>query len=215
MLKEGETGNMPLSSLSRISRKLPTLLISECCLCYLSVDDAKNVLQYFQERHLALGVILYEPTHPNDDFGQMMFKNLASRNISMPTVVEHPTLERQQERMFDAGFEHDAQVADIDFLWEHWIGDDEKERVNRLEGLDEVEEWQLLARHYAIVWAWSQQFPPGSGNYGSGKEPSLHFKEAWYDLACMNTDRNEHGVAEQRTEETMKRRMDDCPGEWY
>ena len=30
----------------------------------------------------------------------------------------------------------------------------EKERLAKLEILDEVEEWELLARHYCVVWGW-------------------------------------------------------------
>lgn len=35
---------------------------------------------------------------------------------------------------------------------EEWISDAERARVEKLEWLDEVEEWNLLASHYCIVW---------------------------------------------------------------
>ena len=34
------------------------------------------------------------------------------------------------------------------------MNEGEKERVSRLEMLDELEEWELLAAHYTVVWAW-------------------------------------------------------------
>jgi [phosphatase 2A protein]-leucine-carboxy methyltransferase len=34
------------------------------------------------------------------------------------------------------------------------MGQDELQRIARLEFLDEMEEWRLLAKHYCIVWGW-------------------------------------------------------------
>lgn len=34
------------------------------------------------------------------------------------------------------------------------MGKDELGRISRLELLDEMEEWQLLAAHYCIAWGW-------------------------------------------------------------
>lgn len=42
----------------------------------------------------------------------------------------------------------------IDNVWDAWVDSDEKERVDGLEGLDEVEEWKLLAGHYIVSWAY-------------------------------------------------------------
>jgi len=41
----------------------------------------------------------------------------------------------------------------IEDIWQNWVSADEKRRVDSLEGLDEVEEWKLLAAHYIVVWA--------------------------------------------------------------
>jgi [phosphatase 2A protein]-leucine-carboxy methyltransferase len=138
---------------------LPTLVISECCLCYLEVDNARDVMQWFVDRIPSLGIILYEPIGVDDSFGQMMVSNLAARNITMPTVKVYKSLTDQKQRMADLVCttidNPDYQEAEtIEQIWEEWISPEEKERVDSLEGLDEVEEWQMLARHYAVVWAW-------------------------------------------------------------
>ena len=64
--------------------------------------------------------------------------------------------------MRDEGLDTGQAAADIDFIWQRWVSEDEKERVAGLEMLDEMEEWKLLAAHYCISWGWR-----GNG-FGSG-----------------------------------------------
>lgn len=136
---------------------LPTLIISECCLCYLEVDVAADVLKWFGDRIPSLGVVLYEPIGVHDAFGQMMVENLAARGIVMPTVQRYKNIKDQLERLRGLDFGGDGggtKAVTIEEIWENWISLEERERVDGLEGLDEVEEWQMLARHYAVVWGW-------------------------------------------------------------
>jgi len=51
---------------------LPTLLLSECCLCYLPPDAAASVLQYFtMNLPGSLAFILYEPIRPFDALARL------------------------------------------------------------------------------------------------------------------------------------------------
>lgn len=143
------------SSFRALRFDVPTLVISECCLCYLPIKTAISVIDFFTSRLSTAAIALYEPINFKDDFGKVMFTNLASRGIAMPTVQRYQTLEDQKERLKDAGMKFQG-AADIDFIWEKWIGDDEKLRIARLEMLDEVEEWRLLAQHYTVAWGWRE-----------------------------------------------------------
>ncbi|KAI8685765.1 Leucine carboxyl methyltransferase 1 [Fusarium keratoplasticum] len=142
----------PEVTLPGLRNDIPTLLISECCLCYLSVAGASNVISFFASQIPSLATIIYEPTHPDDAFGRMMVSNLAARRIQMPTLDKYPTPEAQRTRMIEAGFETVHHMT-IEKIWETWVSPEEKQRVDFLEGLDEVEEWKLLAAHYIVVWA--------------------------------------------------------------
>ncbi|KAH8735850.1 S-adenosyl-L-methionine-dependent methyltransferase [Ilyonectria robusta] len=130
---------------------IPTLLLSECCLCYLSPSEAAGVLRYFTSRIPSLATVIYEPIKPDDAFGRMMVSNLAARRIRMPTVAVYREPADQEARLRQAGFETVRHMT-IDDLWETWVAPEEKQRVDSLEGLDEVEEWKLLAGHYIVVW---------------------------------------------------------------
>ncbi|KPM38892.1 Leucine carboxyl methyltransferase 1 [Neonectria ditissima] len=141
----------PELALPGLRTDIPTLLLSECCLCYLSPSEAAGVLGFFTSRVHSLATVLYEPIKPDDAFGRMMVSNLAARRISMPTVGVYREPADQDARLRQAGFEmvHHMTIEDI---WETWVAPEEKQRVDSLEGLDEVEEWKLLAGHYIVVW---------------------------------------------------------------
>ncbi|KAJ5578379.1 uncharacterized protein N7459_007343 [Penicillium hispanicum] len=165
----------PSRILPGVDTKLPTLLISECCLIYLSPIEAAQVVAFFTERlfgpatttpkpdersqnileaTMPLGLVLYEPIRPDDPFGRTMVSNLATRGIQLQTLHKYASLEAQRTRLREHGFTSNQAAADIDFIWERWVSEEEKERVAGLEFLDEIEEWQLLARHYCIAWGW-------------------------------------------------------------
>ncbi|KAI9847612.1 MAG: carboxy methyl transferase for protein phosphatase 2A [Sclerophora amabilis] len=152
-----ETTTSP-ATLRNVDTSLPTLLISECCLIYLSPTDADAILRYFTSYLFPpsspLGLIIYEPINPNDSFGRVMVQNLATRGIVMQTLKRYASLGRQKERMRVMGFTSGQSSADVDFIFENWISDGEKERVSKLEMLDEIEEWKMLAQHYCVAWAW-------------------------------------------------------------
>lgn len=150
---QGDTDPSLPSRISGLRIDIPTLLISECCLCYLEPDQAKGVIRYFTDRIPNLGLVLYEPVKPDDAFGKQMVSNLAARRIVMPTLEIYKEPKDQEERLRDAGFEEVRQKS-VNEAWEKWVSPNEKERVDGLEGLDELEEWQLLAGHYIVAWGW-------------------------------------------------------------
>ncbi|KAI1420297.1 leucine carboxyl methyltransferase [Xylaria sp. FL1777] len=152
-LRDLSKPNLIQLALAGLRTDIPTLLISECCLCYLEVAEASKVIQYFTDRIPYLSLVLYEAIHPNDPFGRQMVSNLAARRIRMPTLEEYTGTETQEARLRDAGFDYVHSLT-IERIWEDWISPGEKERVDNLEGLDEVEEWSLLADHYSVSWGW-------------------------------------------------------------
>ena len=140
-----------------VNPSLPTLLISECCLIYLDPAAADAVVNYFTKQlfppSAPLGIILYEPINPSDAFGKVMVSNLAQRGIVLQTLRRYGSLEAQMERIRVYGFSGKGG-ADVKHLWETGVSEAEKERISGLEMMDEVEEWNLLASHYCVVWGW-------------------------------------------------------------
>ncbi|CAD6506394.1 BgTH12-07320 [Blumeria graminis f. sp. triticale] len=154
-----EMSKLPFTKVSGLCSDIPTLIISECCLCYMDISQSSRVIKWFMENIPSIGIILYEPLGSDDSFGKMMVKNLAARNIFMPSLTFYKSLSDQRERLSEFGFKDNCpktgcKAETIENIWEEWVPFTEKERLQQLEGLDEVEEWQILARHYAISWGW-------------------------------------------------------------
>ncbi|ETS82364.1 hypothetical protein PFICI_04240 [Pestalotiopsis fici W106-1] len=144
----------PVLKLGGIETNVPTLVISECCLCYLETLQARAVISHFTSLVPNLAVVLYEPVRPSDPFGQQMVSNLAARRIRMPTLEVYREIADQKARLRQAGFVDGAEALTVQDIWTSWISSKDKEAVDNLEGLDEVEEWELLASHYVVAWGW-------------------------------------------------------------
>ncbi|KAF3906682.1 hypothetical protein ABW20_dc0110190 [Dactylellina cionopaga] len=145
-----------------IDPTLPTLFISECCLIYLSPNEADDIFRWIttsfgqpsESTSNGVGIVLYEPIGGDDSFGKVMIRNLSQRGIVLRTLQRYSTLERQKERMRALGFKTGMGACDVNFIHDQWVEPREKERMDKLELLDEREEWVLLAKHYCIAWGW-------------------------------------------------------------
>ncbi|KFY84857.1 hypothetical protein V500_08920 [Pseudogymnoascus sp. VKM F-4518 (FW-2643)] len=143
--------NLP-AEIDCIRTDLPTLLVSECCLCYLTTEQADAVLNFFTSRIPTIGTVIYEPTNPISAFGRVMTANLAARNLAMPSISTYDSLDAQLDRLRAAGLDMFQEGASISWLWDNWIEDAEKVRLGQMQMFDEEEEWQLLGTHYLVVW---------------------------------------------------------------
>ncbi|KAJ9621500.1 carboxy methyl transferase for protein phosphatase 2A [Taxawa tesnikishii (nom. ined.)] len=150
-------------SIPNLDGTTPTLLLSECCLCYLAPETTISILHALAKILInpttPLALILYEPIRPYDGFGRTMITNLASRGIHMQTLKRYSSLDAQRLRLRQAGFGSGQGARDVEVIYygegeEAWIGAQERARVERLEWLDEMEEWRLLGRHYCVAWGW-------------------------------------------------------------
>ncbi|KAI9568877.1 S-adenosyl-L-methionine-dependent methyltransferase [Boletus coccyginus] len=113
-----------------LSPSLPTLLLFECVI---------------------FGAIVYEMFGLQDAFGQVMLNNLQSRNVSLPGAAPYPTVDSLPERFTRHGFTF-SHALTLSEVREKYIGRSELERISHLELLDEVEELNLVLKHYAITW---------------------------------------------------------------
>lgn len=136
----------------------PTLILSEMCLVYLQPSAVQSIVSSLVTHYLQpstpASLILYEPILPQDAFGRTMTSNLKSRNIHLHTMAAYPELGDQRARLKGYGFEAAARAEDTSYIWRNWVSEEEKERVAGLEFLDELEELELLLRHYCIAWGW-------------------------------------------------------------
>ncbi|KTW31090.1 leucine carboxy methyltransferase [Pneumocystis jirovecii RU7] len=153
-------------SLPKIDNDLPTLILSECCLVYLEPHEADQLIQWCVNAFASKGsgIVIYEPIKNSDSFGKMMVKNLASRGISFKTLDTYSTTEKQCTRLYNLGFTTYQKAISIKQIFDEWSDHDDKIRISKVELLDEVEEWNLLASHYCVAWGWIDEHENGYFN---------------------------------------------------
>ena len=173
-LAQSDPSQQASGGLEHVDPALPTLLVSECCLTYLTPDAADGVVKQFASSVLApstpLGLVLYEPINPFDAFGRVMVSNLAARGIVLQTLHKYSSLEAQKARLRTYGLEDGQGAVDVDFLQQHWIDEEEKARIGQVEMLDEIEELVLLLRHYCVAWGWREGHESGREIWSRWKE---------------------------------------------
>lgn len=149
-----------------LNKDAPTLILSECCLCYMTAIDVDAILHNLISidgrtgfLQAGVGLIFYEPIKPDDAFGRVMGQNLEGRGIQMPTLAVYPSLKSQEERFAQYGLIDGAKAVDINWIMTRWVSEGEQERIDRCEMLDEMEEWVMLAQHYCISFGWRSSAP--------------------------------------------------------
>ncbi|CAO3625477.1 unnamed protein product [Mucor fragilis] len=145
-----------------LNLELPTLFLSECVFIYITSEESNTILKWITENMKNTMFALYEQIKPDDAFGKMMIRNLKSRNIELKGLQAFPDLIHQERRFKDLGWEN-AIAVDMNTIHDKYLNRSEILRMSKLEILDELEEWRLLAAHYCVVWAvkstdFSQEF---------------------------------------------------------
>ncbi|KAK5712097.1 carboxy methyl transferase for protein phosphatase 2A [Elasticomyces elasticus] len=180
--QHGSSYHLHAIDLRALTNKSPPIIPDlDTTLPTLIINAATSVLQYFT-MNLAgpLALVLYEPVRPFDAFGKTMVTNLASRGIHLQTLKRYSSLDAQRQRLRLAGFSDGQGASDVHQLYEDdgWVSQNERERIEKLEWLDEVEEWKLLASHYCVAWGWRGEL----------------FREAWNDIDGSRTSEEDDDV---------------------
>jgi len=141
-----------------LSPSLPTLLLFECVLAYMSPDASNALIRWFVDYFAAagatagpLGGVVYEMFKLNDAFGRVMLNNLKSRGVSLPGAEPRTDINSLSRRFLDVGFTT-AQALTLREIRRAYVEPRELRRIAQLEMLDEVEELELVLDHYAISW---------------------------------------------------------------
>ncbi|KAF8161321.1 S-adenosyl-L-methionine-dependent methyltransferase [Crassisporium funariophilum] len=154
-----------------LDTSLPTLLLFECVLAYMSPSSSSRLLQWFvdtiqESADGILGCVVYEMFGLNDSFGRVMVNNLKERNISIPGVEPFSDEKSLAQRFLQTGFTA-AHALTLKEIRRAYIDPAELERLSKLEFLDEMEELDLVLAHYAISWGLFIGDPDSRENWGS------------------------------------------------
>ena len=141
----------------------PTLFVLECVLMYLPEDSARSLLAGIASSPVGPGsaaVVAYDPVPGGGRFGNLMVDNLRralgvvaggggeAARLSLETTR---TLSDQLGRLEGCGFRSAAGCDMMDAYNCGVVPLEERRRAARCEMLDELEEFELLMRHYCLV----------------------------------------------------------------
>lgn len=146
-----------------------TLILSECCICYMDTKESNNLLQFFKNNLKQGMFLIYDPiggeTSHDSRYGEVMVHNLKTRGIEMPNLMVYNTIPKQRNRFLQIGIKPEQLVTcDLKYVYHNWIDEKEINRISKLEMLDEIEELDLINSHYSLVvgwWGFSFEFKHG------------------------------------------------------
>ncbi|KAI8109985.1 hypothetical protein M9434_001261 [Picochlorum sp. BPE23] len=149
-VRRGEDFMRILKDTCGIREDAPTLFLAECVLVYMELSFSNALLRQVSHSFPESLCIVYEQVNPNDAFGKQMMINLSARGCPLKGIVS--SLEEQKQRMKCCGWQY-VMCEDMLSLFNRGIPCEEIQRINRIEMLDEEEEWKLLLQHYCITCA--------------------------------------------------------------
>lgn len=126
-----------------------TIVLSECLFVYIEKEKTINLLKSLTSKFDNIIIFLYDLVGYNDNFGKEMEFNLMQRGIRIPGLIQVPDVKSQTERLIESGF-LEAKVIDMLQYYRKIIDKTEKSRIEKLEFLDELEEFNLLQKHSCL-----------------------------------------------------------------
>lgn len=132
--------------------RLPTLFVMECLLVYWKRAEADALLRTLATACCAgqSAAVVYEQVRPGDAYGTQMMRNLRERGCPLLGVSESPS--QMEDRLREAGWTS-AAARDMLQVWDSsgLVPPEHRRHACSIEPLDEVEEWNMIQRHYALA----------------------------------------------------------------
>ena len=171
-----DINTLDLCAFARVDPNAPTLFLSECCLAYLEPSRASEVLRWALRFGRSFGneketrsqsslraYFAYDPTvlrsvsTGEDPFGTQMVAHLKTKGCPLLSSEGPDALigvEAHAIRKRETGWSYASGSCDMLEALETLRAENPAEqiRVDRLEPLDEFEEYFLIQRHYAVSW---------------------------------------------------------------
>lgn len=147
-----------------LNKGLPTLFLAECVLVYMEPEKSAAIIDWVGRNFKTALFINYEQVNMQDRFGQVMVQNLKGRHCELPGAYACVDVEAQKQRFLSNHWE-DAQASDMLSVYQCLPADD-KQRMEKLEFLDEVDLLHQLLNHYCMCWAFNDAAKLGLEDIG-------------------------------------------------
>lgn len=120
-------------------------------LAYIERQDIEKFLDYATGAFECLCLLDYDMVNPNDPFGKMMVYNFKQRGVPLVGMSFFDSLTSVKQHLEARGFE--VTLAHMRDVYYKRLDQKERQRIEKLEFLDEFEEFWLLLEHYFMSLA--------------------------------------------------------------
>ncbi len=135
-----------------VNYQAPTLVLLECVLAYLDEDSTRNLLKLISDSFESCCILIYDMIGPDDPFGQQLIFNVESRGCPLPGIRSFPTKDAHAKLLQQCGFSTATGVHNMLEIYQKYLDGAERKRTERIEFLDELEEWNLIMSHYCLSY---------------------------------------------------------------
>mmetsp|Transcript_9283 Transcript_9283/g.9285 ORF Transcript_9283/g.9285 Transcript_9283/m.9285 type:complete len:304 (-) Transcript_9283:31-942(-) len=127
----------------------PTLILAECVLAYMEAQHSDSLIEDFSTLYPNSAFLNYDMIQPHDPFGRTMIQNLRARHVELKGIVSYPTVASHLDRF--RRFYERVDGYNMLMIYNRHTDRHERERVEKLEWMDEFEEWNMLMEHYCMI----------------------------------------------------------------
>lgn len=138
-----------------LSSGVPTVMIAEMVFVYIEAKVTTELLRATMTDVIGMDnnimLITYDAIRPFDRFGQVMVESLQNFGAQFKGIKDLPTPEAHAQRCKDLGFKTISSLS----MKSLYLGvpRDIQIRLNKLEMIDDWDEWNLMHDHYGFVVA--------------------------------------------------------------
>ena len=120
-------------------------------LAYIEKPYIERFIDYVTKAFDCPCLLDYDMVNPNDPFGKMMVYNFKQRGVPLVGMDFFDSLAAVRGHLESRGYQ--AELADMRTMYYKHLDQSERLRIEKLEFLDEFEEFWLLLEHYFMSLA--------------------------------------------------------------
>lgn len=134
----------------KLNKECPTLIISECVLIYLHEKEIKDLLIKLYSDFDNIITVDYDMVNFENPYGKMMEKNFHNMGIPLLGLNYFKTVETITNNYKSHVNPTNFEISYMKDLYYNFIDKEEIARIEKIEWLDEIEEFLLIQNHYFI-----------------------------------------------------------------
>ena len=115
-------------------------------MAYIEPQHIQALVQFLAKSFPLLAMLDYDMVNPHDPFGKMMLQNFKHRGIPLKGMDFFSSLANIKSHYEQQGFA--VEIHSMRDMYYSHLDQEERRRIEKLEFLDEFEEFVLMMQHY-------------------------------------------------------------------